>query len=79
MTIKGKGGAPKGVVNNPKGKNQYTGELAEKPLSVRLQKEVDAELRQIPAEERNDLIREAIASGLRRWKRCQKQAAKNCP
>ncbi|MBD1836666.1 hypothetical protein [Coleofasciculus sp. FACHB-501] len=61
-----KGGAPKGTVNNPSGKNQYAGELAEKPLTIRLPKDVDFLLRQIPSKERNALIREAIAEKLGR-------------
>ncbi|MBD2060736.1 hypothetical protein NDI37_21830 [Funiculus sociatus GB2-A5] len=68
-----KGGAPKGTVNNPNGKNQYAGELAEKPLTVRLHKDIDAALREIPSEERNALIREAAASALNKWKRLQKR------
>lgn len=69
-----KGGAPKGTVNNPNGKNQYAGDLAEKPISIRFHKDVDALLRELPAEERNDLIRNAIASALNKRKRLLKRA-----
>ncbi len=45
-TKKKKVGAPRGIVNNPKGINQYENVRAEKPIAVRLRKEKDAAIRE---------------------------------
>lgn len=45
-TKKKKVGAPRGIVNNPQGINQYENLRAEKPIAVRLRKEKDAAIRE---------------------------------
>ena len=39
-------GAPKGHIGNPTGKNQWEGIRSDKPIGVRLLKELDEELRE---------------------------------
>ncbi len=43
---KEKRGAPKGHIGNPTGKNQWEGIRSDKPIGVRLLKELDEELRE---------------------------------
>ena len=42
------------------------GELAEKPIAVRLQRDVDAAVRAMPSSERSEWLRKAIAAQLER-------------
>ena len=44
-------GAPKGHVGNPAGKNQWEGVRSEKPIGVRLLKNLDEELREYVKEQ----------------------------
>ncbi len=62
-TKKKKVGAPRGVVNNPLGVNQYKNVRADKPIAVRLLKEKDAAIRQKAEKEGKTLtqvIEEAV-------------------
>lgn len=47
-------------------KSSIDGELAEKPIAVRLQRAVDAAVRAMPSSERSEWLRSAIAEKLER-------------
>ncbi|MDJ0717091.1 MAG: ribbon-helix-helix protein, CopG family [Prochloraceae cyanobacterium] len=69
--ITNKKGAPKGHVGNPSGKNQWDGIRSDKPIGIRLLKDLDAELREYTKEEGITLtqfIEQAIAEKLKRIK-----------
>ncbi len=69
--ITNKKGAPKGHVGNPTGKNQWEGIRSDKPIGIRLLKDLDAELRQYTKEEGITLtqfIEQAVAEKLQKIK-----------
>ncbi|MDJ0719955.1 MAG: ribbon-helix-helix protein, CopG family [Prochloraceae cyanobacterium] len=64
-------GAPKGHVGNPTGKNQWEGIRSDKPIGIRLLKDLDAELREYAKEEGITLtqfIEQAVAEKLQKIK-----------
>ncbi len=66
-----KRGAPKGHIGNPAGKNQWKGIRSEKPIGVRLLKDLDEELREYVKEEGLTLtqfIEQAVAEKLSKVK-----------
>jgi predicted HicB family RNase H-like nuclease len=59
--------AKKGLIRNPSGKNQWEGSRADKPIAVRLQKELDEQVRERAKAEGKSLtevVEEAIAAYL---------------
>jgi predicted HicB family RNase H-like nuclease len=61
--------AKKGIIRNPSGRNQWEGSRADKPITVRLQKELDEQVRERAATEGKSLtevVEEAIAAYLTR-------------
>ena len=68
---KNRRGAPKGHVGNPTGKNQWEGIRSDKPIGVRLLKDLDEELRKYAAEQGITLtqfIEQAVAEKLQKDK-----------
>lgn len=67
--VQKKVGVPAGTVNNPEGRNQWAGDRSEKPIAVRLQKDLDEWVRE-QADERGltltQVIEEAIAAHIKR-------------
>ena len=66
-----KRGAPKGHVGNPTGKNQWDGVRSDKPIGVRLLKNLDRELREYTKEQGVTLtqfIEQAVAEKLAKAK-----------
>ena len=66
-----KRGAPKGHVGNPAGKNQWDGVRSDKPIGVRLLKNLDEELREYAQEQGVTLtqfIEQAVAEKLAKVK-----------
>ena len=64
-------GAPKGHVGNPTGKNQWDGVRSDKPIGVRLLKDLDEELREYAKEQGLTLtqfIEQAVAEKLAKAK-----------
>lgn len=65
--INKKKGAPKGHIGNPTGKNQWDGIRSDKPIGVRLLKELDEQLREYTKEQGitiTHFIEQAIAEKL---------------
>jgi len=69
--ITNKKGAPKGHVGNPSGKNQWEGIRSDKPIGIRLLKDLERELREYTKEEGITLtqfIEQAVAEKLEKIK-----------
>jgi hypothetical protein len=67
QTTKKKAGAPPGHVGNPTGKNQWEGVRSDRPIGVRLLKELDEKLREYSKSQgitMTELIEQAIAEKL---------------
>jgi hypothetical protein len=67
QTAKKRPGAPKGHVGNPTGKNQWEGIRSDKPIGIRLLKELDQKLREYSQSQgitMTQFIEEAIAEKL---------------
>lgn len=67
QTTKKKAGAPPGHVGNPTGKNQWEGVRSDRPIGVRLLKELDEKLREYSKSQGitiTELIEQAISEKL---------------
>lgn len=78
MSTKSKRGAPKGHIGNPTGKNQWEGIRSEKPIAVRLLKDLDSQLRlyaENTGRSLTEVVEEAIAEKLEALKTEERAAS----